>query len=65
MQRQEFKIGQRVKLWDLQDSCYVYGHVIEIKDNCVSVQWNDLLTPADHIFGDRETDAIKLGIPEL
>lgn len=41
MKKNQFYIGQRVKQKDPDDGCMVYGHVKEIKEQSVIIDWND------------------------
>lgn len=63
----DFKVGQRVKMFDKEDNCNVYGHVLEVKHDPVPqlssivVKWNDLTDPCEHYHDEFEN--IKDGIP--
>lgn len=63
----DFKVGQRVKMYDKEDSGNVYGHVLEVKPNDITrlssivVKWNDLHDPCEHYHD--EFNNINDGIP--
>lgn len=57
----DFTVGQRVKMYDPEDHCNVYGHIVKIGDKSITVQWNDLIEPCEH-FED-EIQQIKNGVP--
>jgi hypothetical protein len=57
----DYYVGQRVKMYDAEDDCNVYGHVVEVTDKSIKVKWNDLYDPCEH-FHD-EFDKIKNGVP--
>lgn len=62
MSKEEFEVNQRVKIYDDDDHCFVYGHVKGIGENYVVVKWNDLTEVSTHYkdeFGD-----IKKGTPD-
>lgn len=61
MKKEDFYIGQRVKQKDPDDGNMVYGHVTELKENCIYIKWNDLDEPVQHF--ESEYDSIKNGIP--
>lgn len=64
----DYKVGQRVKMYDTEDKCNVYGHVIEVRPDeilrlsSIVIKWNDMNDPCEH-FPD-EFEKIKQGIPE-
>lgn len=52
----DFQVGQRVKMYDREDGCNVYGHVLEVKPNDVKrlqsvvIKWGDINDPCEHYF---------------
>lgn len=62
MKHDEFYLGQRVKIYDTDDMCNVYGHVTEIEADRICIKWNDI----DHgVWHDKdEFPEIKNGNPE-
>lgn len=63
MKKEQFYIDQRVKQKDPDEGYMVYGHVTEIKDNSIMVQWNDMREPVEHFEDEYET--IKDGNPGM
>jgi hypothetical protein len=61
MTHDQFYVGQRVKMYDEDDECNVYGHVKEIHPDRIVIKWNDLNEPTDHFKG--EWPDIKVGNP--
>lgn len=63
MEFKDFYIGQRVKIYDKEDACNVYGHVTKLNpDNpSVFVRWNDLSDDVEHHTD--EFNDIKPGTP--
>ena len=61
MKIEEFYFGQRVKMFDKDDNCNVYGHVTDIEPDRVCIKWNDI----DHaVWHDKdEFKDIKNGSP--
>lgn len=62
MKKDEFIIGQRVKQYDNDEGCFVYGHVQEIKEKSIVIKWGDIIDACEH-FED-EFDSIKNGSPK-
>jgi hypothetical protein len=62
MKKEEFYVGQRVKIWDADEHCNTYGHVKEIGDNFIMVKWNDMYDPVRH--EEEEFKDIKNGTPQ-
>lgn len=58
MTKDDFKVGDPVKIWD-EDDGYVKGVVTKIgkRKDYIEVQWSDLKEPTDH--GPQEYDSIK------
>jgi len=65
MKKHEFYIGQRIKQRndDGDGSYWAYGHVKEIHDDYILIQWNDIYEPVKHY--DDEWDSIKKGLPTV
>jgi hypothetical protein len=63
----DFTVGERVKMYDSEDGCNVYGHVVDVKPNQVPklssivVKWNDLSDLCEHY--QEEFEKIKPGLP--
>jgi len=60
MKKEQFYVGQRVKQKDPDDGTMVYGHVKEIREKSIIVDWTDL-KGVEH-FQD-EYESIKDGNP--
>lgn len=48
MKKEQFYVGQRVVQKDQQEDFWAYGHVKQIRDNRIVIQWNDITSPCDH-----------------
>lgn len=66
MKKEEFYIGQRVKQKDPDEGYMTYGHVREIREKSIIIDWNDPeygpMLGVEH-FED-EFPTIRNGIPE-
>lgn len=58
-----FTVGQRVKIYDKEECCNVYGHIIEIREKSIIVKWNDLSEPCEHFETFDDFQEIKSGNP--
>lgn len=49
MTKDEFKIGQDVKIYDEDKMEWVRGKVTDIKPVSVTIKWEDMDDPVDHL----------------
>jgi hypothetical protein len=49
MTREEFKIGQDVKIYDEDEMEWVKGKVTDITPVSVTIKWQDMDDPVDHL----------------
>jgi hypothetical protein len=61
MKKEDFYSGQRVKIFDKDENCNVYGHVVEIGQKAIYIKWNDIPEPVEHL--ENEFSQIKDGTP--
>jgi len=62
MTHDQFFVGQRVRIFDEDEGCNVYGHVKAIETERISIQWPDFDAPVWHSRQDWED--IKDGSPK-
>jgi hypothetical protein len=46
--KKDFKVKDKVKMFDEEDNAYVYGTVFDIQPDKIIIEWDDLCTPCTH-----------------